>query len=184
MGGVRYRSHPGPRPRTAPGRLHHPVWLLTRGAVRTGTADATTSPAQSAVWGLGRAVGLEHPGLWGGLADLPAEFTAETGTRLAAVLADPGHEDQIALRGNAVLVRRLSRALPAPAPRRPWSPRGTVLLTGGTGSVGTHIATWLARQGTRRLVLTSRSGPSAPGQPPWPQPPPPAAPTPTSSAAT
>ncbi|MEW1548878.1 SDR family NAD(P)-dependent oxidoreductase, partial [Streptomyces tsukubensis] len=140
-----------------------PVWLLTRGAVQTGPGEVTTSAAQSAVWGLGRAAGLEHPGLWGGLVDLPPEFTAETGTQLAAVLADPGHEDQIALRENAVLVRRLSRALPAPAPRRPWSPRGTVLLTGGTGSVGTHVATWLARQGTRRLVLTSRSGPSAPG---------------------
>ncbi|MFD6045923.1 KR domain-containing protein, partial [Streptomyces koyangensis] len=139
------------------------VWLLTRGAVQTGAGEATSSPAQAQVWGLGRAVGLEHPEFWGGLVDLPAEFDARTGERLATVLAEGGHEDQVALRDSGSFVRRLNRAEPRPTDRQPWSPRGTVLLTGGTGSVGTYVGKWLAEQDTRRLVLTSRSGPSAAG---------------------
>ncbi|WP_159050579.1 type I polyketide synthase, partial [Streptomyces cellostaticus] len=37
------------------------------------------------------------------------------------------------------------------------------LITGGTGAIGGHVARWLADRGAQRLVLTSRSGPSAPG---------------------
>ncbi|NUO97963.1 MAG: SDR family NAD(P)-dependent oxidoreductase, partial [Nonomuraea sp.] len=44
-----------------------------------------------------------------------------------------------------------------------WRPRGTVLITGGTGAVGAHIARRFARDGAERLVLTGRRGPAAPG---------------------
>jgi acyl transferase domain-containing protein/D-arabinose 1-dehydrogenase-like Zn-dependent alcohol dehydrogenase/lauroyl/myristoyl acyltransferase/acyl carrier protein len=41
---------------------------------------------------------------------------------------------------------------------------GTVLITGGTGGLGSMLATHLAeRHGVRRLLLTSRRGPQAPG---------------------
>ncbi|MGW9426169.1 beta-ketoacyl reductase, partial [Streptomyces koyangensis] len=139
-----------------------PVWVLTRGAVETGAGEVTTSPAQSAVWGLGRAVGLEQPELWGGLIDLPADFDAETGAGLVSVLAQ-SDEDQVALRAEGVFLRRLVRAGARRAEVKSWSPRGTVLLTGGTGSIGVCIGDWLAEHGTQRVVLTSRSGPSAPG---------------------
>ncbi|MDX3645877.1 SDR family NAD(P)-dependent oxidoreductase, partial [Streptomyces sp. MB09-02B] len=44
------------------------------------------------------------------------------------------------------------------------SPDGTVLVTGGTGTLGARVARHLvARHGVRRLVLTSRSGDAAPG---------------------
>ncbi|WP_419998928.1 SDR family NAD(P)-dependent oxidoreductase [Streptomyces boninensis] len=139
-----------------------PVWMLTRGAVQAGAGEVTTRPGQTAVWGLGRAVGLERPELWGGLIDLPAEFTARSGAGLVSALAG-GREDQVALRASAPLVRRLVRAEPRPAERQPWSPRGTVLLTGGTGSIGVSVGDWLADRDAPRVVLTSRSGPSAPG---------------------
>ncbi|SEO46466.1 Acyl transferase domain-containing protein [Amycolatopsis saalfeldensis] len=45
----------------------------------------------------------------------------------------------------------------------PWQPRGTVLVTGGTGAVGAHVARWLAGRGAEHLVLTSRRGLDAPG---------------------
>ncbi|WP_435857134.1 SDR family NAD(P)-dependent oxidoreductase [Streptomyces mobaraensis] len=48
-------------------------------------------------------------------------------------------------------------------PRHPWPPRGTVLITGGTGALGAHVARSLARDGAEHLVLTSRRGPDAPG---------------------
>ncbi|WP_455771540.1 SDR family NAD(P)-dependent oxidoreductase, partial [Streptomyces koyangensis] len=139
-----------------------PVWVLTRGAVETGAGEVTTSPGQTAVWGLGRAVGLERPELWGGLVDLPAEFGARSGAGLVAVLAQAS-EDQVALRPEGVFLRRLVRAEARRAEPRRWSPRGTVLLTGGTGSIGFSVGVWLAEQDAQRVVLTSRSGPSAPG---------------------
>ncbi|TGY91799.1 SDR family NAD(P)-dependent oxidoreductase, partial [Streptomyces rhizosphaericola] len=40
---------------------------------------------------------------------------------------------------------------------------GTVLVTGGTGGVGSHTARWLAGQGAERLLLVSRRGADAPG---------------------
>ncbi|MEU6950648.1 beta-ketoacyl reductase [Streptomyces sp. NPDC046316] len=49
------------------------------------------------------------------------------------------------------------------APGGAWSPAGTTLITGGTGALGGHVARLLARQGAEKLVLTSRSGPRAPG---------------------
>ena len=48
-------------------------------------------------------------------------------------------------------------------PRR-LDPRGTVLVTGGTGSLGARIARHLVQEhGVRHLVLTSRRGGGAPG---------------------
>ncbi|MGV9944255.1 SDR family NAD(P)-dependent oxidoreductase [Streptomyces sp. NPDC003401] len=48
-------------------------------------------------------------------------------------------------------------------PRRP-DPDGTVLITGGTGSLGALVARHLVTaHGARNLLLTSRSGPDAPG---------------------
>ncbi|WP_430792078.1 type I polyketide synthase, partial [Actinoplanes sp. G11-F43] len=135
-----------------------PVWVLTRGAVRAGAGQMVTSPAQTAVWGLGRTVGLERPELWGGLIDLSEGFD---GAALVSVLAD-GIEDQVALRPEGVFLRRLVRAETRRAVPREWSPRGTVLLTGGTGSIGVSVGRWLAERDAQRVVLTSRSGPSAP----------------------
>ncbi|GAA3269413.1 SDR family NAD(P)-dependent oxidoreductase [Dactylosporangium vinaceum] len=47
---------------------------------------------------------------------------------------------------------------------RPFDPEGTVLITGGTGTLGARVAEHLVTtRGVRRLVLTSRQGPAAPG---------------------
>ncbi|MFI8932616.1 type I polyketide synthase [Streptomyces sp. NPDC053474] len=139
-----------------------PLWLATTGAVSVGRSDPLTHPAQSQVWGLGLAVGLEHPDRWGGLVDLPVTPDARTTTRLAAVLASRADEDQLAIRASGVSVRRLTPA-PAPTAAPAWRAAGTVLITGGTGAIGGHVARWLAGNGAEHLVLTSRRGPDAPG---------------------
>ncbi|WP_254896889.1 type I polyketide synthase [Amycolatopsis sp. Hca4] len=133
-----------------------PLWLLTRGGV---TGD---SPAQAMTWGLGRVIGLELPGIWGGLVDLPAEPDADTAGLLAAALSGVDDEDQLAIRPSGLLARRLVRA-PFTPPAQRWKPRGTVLITGGTGALGGHVARRLAADGAAHLVLTSRRGPDAPG---------------------
>ncbi|NGO74028.1 SDR family NAD(P)-dependent oxidoreductase, partial [Streptomyces sp. SB3404] len=67
-------------------------------------------------------------------------------------------EDQVAVRGAGIYGRRLARALPAAVTGTGWQPTGTVLITGGTGALGTQVARWLAGRGAPHLVLTSRSG--------------------------
>ncbi|KOT41090.1 hypothetical protein ADK41_10820, partial [Streptomyces caelestis] len=44
-----------------------------------------------------------------------------------------------------------------------WNPEGTVLITGGTGALGGHLARRLAASGMRHLLLAGRRGPDAPG---------------------
>ncbi|WP_411292662.1 type I polyketide synthase, partial [Streptomyces sp. EAG2] len=137
-------------------------WAVTRGAVSTGRLDPLTDPDAAQVWGLGRVAALEHPDRWGGLLDLPGRLDRRTGARLAAVLAGAGTEDQLAIRDSGVFARRLRHAAPEPA-AAPWRPEGTVLITGGTGALGSHLARTLAARGTPHLILTGRRGPDAPG---------------------
>ncbi|MEU3961097.1 SDR family NAD(P)-dependent oxidoreductase, partial [Streptomyces buecherae] len=151
------------------------LWCVTRGAVAATANDRSVSALQAQVWGLGRVAALEQPRLWGGLIDLPAAdegVTTDTAVRdektlrlLCAVLAGDGAgEDQLALRAAGPLARRMVRApLADRSAPRAWQPRGTVLVTGGTGGIGGHLARWLADQGAEHLVLTSRKGRDAVG---------------------
>ncbi|MGK4578841.1 type I polyketide synthase [Kitasatospora sp. HPMI-4] len=140
-----------------------PVWTATRGAVAVNRAERLASPAQSLVWGLGRVAALEDAPRWGGLVDLPERADERALERLVRVLAGTGGEDQLAVRPSGVFARRLVHAPSGPAPVESWRPNGTVLVTGGTGALGAHVARWLARSGAEHLLLTSRSGPDAEG---------------------
>ncbi|WP_144081816.1 type I polyketide synthase, partial [Micromonospora wenchangensis] len=142
-----------------------PVWSVTNGAVSTGPGDRLADPAQAGVWGLARVAALELPDLWGGVVDLPPVPDPRAWQRLAAVVTGTTGEDQVAVRASGVVARRLVRATPpaAPATTSPWPGRGTILVTGGTGGLGAHVARWLAGQGAEHLLLVSRSGAAAPG---------------------
>ncbi|MEU3313789.1 type I polyketide synthase [Streptomyces sp. NPDC006662] len=140
------------------------LWTVTRGAVAVSPGEVPRSEGAQ-VWGLGRGIALELPTLWGGLLDLPETSDDRAWQRLVSVLADvPGlvGEDQIAVRPSGAYGRRLVPAAGTPA-RRAYTPRGTVLVTGGTGALGAHVARWLAGAGAAHLVLTGRRGPAAPG---------------------
>ncbi|MFC5719432.1 type I polyketide synthase [Streptomyces gamaensis] len=143
--------------------IEAPLWCVTSGAVSTGASDPLTDPAAAQLWGLGRVVALEQPQRWGGLVDLPGVPDSTAVRRLAGLLTQAG-EDQLAVRASGVSVRRLVRAPQSAALTDAlWSPRGTVLVTGGTGALGGHVARWLATAGAEHLLLTSRRGPDAPG---------------------
>ncbi|MHC8419364.1 type I polyketide synthase [Streptomyces sp. NB004] len=137
------------------------LWALTQGAVAVSPAEQP-APAGAQVWGLGRGIALEHPRLWGGLVDLPDEPDARAWQRVVAALTGRDDEDQIAVRASGTYGRRLVADATAPV-RRHYTPRGTVLVTGGTGALGGHVARWLAGAGAEHLVLTGRRGPDAPG---------------------
>ncbi|MCM4084181.1 type I polyketide synthase [Paractinoplanes hotanensis] len=138
------------------------LWIVTREGIQAAPGDRPSSLAVAQIWALGRTFALEHPESWGGLLDLPATLDPRAAGRAAAVLAGLQDEDQVAVRSAGVLARRL---LPAPAdPVSPlWEPRGTVLVTGGTGALGAHVARWAAGSGAEHVVLTSRRGDAAPG---------------------
>ncbi|MBI0385537.1 KR domain-containing protein, partial [Streptomyces albiflaviniger] len=134
----------------------------TTGAVSVGRSDRVGSVKQSLVWGLGRVVGLEYAQRWGGLVDLPESPDAldeRALNRLVGLIGRSGDEDQVAVRASGVFARRLVRApLGDARPARVWEPRGSVLITGGTGALGGRLARLLARGGAEHLVLTSRRG--------------------------
>ncbi|WP_410638396.1 SDR family NAD(P)-dependent oxidoreductase [Amycolatopsis sp. lyj-346] len=135
-----------------------PCWLVTRSAVAVGPAEVP-DPDQARIWGLGQVAALEAPDRDLRLADVAGDAVA----RFAGLLGAAG-EDRVAVRHDGVHGRRLVRAAaPATAPERPWQPRGTVLVTGGTGALGAHVARWLAETGAEHLVLAGRRGPEAPG---------------------
>ncbi|MEV0623695.1 SDR family NAD(P)-dependent oxidoreductase [Nonomuraea sp. NPDC050404] len=131
--------------------------ILTRGAVAAGDGELVTDLAAAAVWGLVRSAQSENPGRFV-LVDLDVD-----GAQIPAGLLTFG-EPQVAVRGGEVRVPRLVRVRPDTDDVRPWDPEGTVLITGGTGGLGALFA-WhaLAKRGVRRLLLTSRRGPEAPG---------------------
>ncbi|MER7842083.1 SDR family NAD(P)-dependent oxidoreductase [Streptomyces sp. NPDC096040] len=141
-----------------------PLWLVTSGAVSTGTTDPLRDPSGAQVWGLGRVAMLEHPAFWGGLVDLPADLDEAALAQLRGALAGGwGEEDQLAVRGSGTLLRRLVRAPLDGGAAGHWQARDTAIVTGGTGALGPEVARWLAGQGVRHVVLVSRSGAHADG---------------------
>ncbi|SEG91833.1 Acyl transferase domain-containing protein [Actinacidiphila yanglinensis] len=134
--------------------------VVTRGAVLTEQDTAAPDLAGAAVWGLLRSAQSENPDriVLADVDDDPASVLV-----LPAVLA-AGH-DQVAVRGGAVSVPRLVLRSPVTGAAGPeLAAEGTVLITGGTGALGTLFAHHLVTAyGARHLLLTSRSGPDAPG---------------------
>ncbi|RKN37308.1 SDR family NAD(P)-dependent oxidoreductase [Streptomyces hoynatensis] len=142
--------------------------VLTRGAVPAGEARQVRDPGAAAVWGLLRAAQTEHPGRFV-LLDLDPEGEPDGAAPAGAVAAAlASGEPQLAERGGALLVPRLARAgeVPAvePGAAAGFGPGGTVLVTGGTGALGSQVARHLVRRhGVERLLLAGRRGAQAPG---------------------
>ena len=140
---------------TMPPRL----WLVTRGAQPPYGSELPLL-AGTPLWGLGRAIAVEHPEIWGGVVDLdPAASTNENAEAILAQVTAPDGEDQCAFRAAIRFVPRLVPKAPASVVRRPLvlSVDGCYLITGGLGGMGLHIAQWLAKLGARKLVLLGRT---------------------------
>ncbi|MFC0601424.1 KR domain-containing protein, partial [Streptomyces palmae] len=145
--------------------------IVTRGGVVYGDDAPPVDPAAAAVWGLIRSAQMEHPGRFT-LVDIDPATDAEpeTGAEADRALADAvrraidADEPQLAIRSGLALIPRLVRAVPAPDAPGPDLTGGTVLISGGTGVLGSLVAEHLARtHHTPRLLLLSRQGADAPG---------------------
>ncbi|MFJ4656843.1 SDR family NAD(P)-dependent oxidoreductase [Nocardia sp. NPDC088792] len=121
--------------------------------------DAIADPAAAAVWGLVRAAQAENPGRIV-LIEADAEATADL-----LVAAAMSGEPELSVHADGTQVPRLVRAAaPEAEPRAPWDPERTVVITGGTGGIGSHLAKHLVREhGVRHLLLAGRRGPDAAG---------------------
>ncbi|MGW5106291.1 SDR family NAD(P)-dependent oxidoreductase [Nocardia sp. NPDC004123] len=119
--------------------------------------DSEADPAAAAVWGLVRAAQAENPGRI-----VLIEARAETAADHLVAAAISG-EPELAVDADGARVPRLARAAsPEPEPQAPWDPERTVLITGGTGGIGRHIAEHLVTEhGVRHLLLAGRRGPDA-----------------------
>ncbi|WP_395575266.1 SDR family NAD(P)-dependent oxidoreductase [Streptomyces sp. BK79] len=138
--------------------------VMTRGAA--GAADTgAVDVAQAPVWGLVRAAAEEMPGRFG-LLDLDPATDGEAPDPAVLAEALGSHEGELAVRGSRLLMPRLSAIDPGTGVEAagPWDPAGTVLITGGTGGLGSLVARHLVvEHGVRHLLLVSRSGMAAGG---------------------
>ncbi|HET8660110.1 MAG TPA: SDR family NAD(P)-dependent oxidoreductase, partial [Micromonosporaceae bacterium] len=138
------------------------LWLVTQGAVSVDSSDVVGDPVQAGAWGLGRVAALELPDRWGGLVDMPPVVDEDAVARLVQAIG--GGEGEVAVRPAGLWGRRLVPAAGQGMEGGPrWQPRGTVLVSGGTGVLGGHVARWLAQGGASHVVLASRRGPAAAG---------------------
>ncbi|MDB1090418.1 type I polyketide synthase, partial [Streptomyces sp. ACA25] len=129
------------------------IVLLTCGATAARDGEDVLDLPGAAARGLLRSANSEHPGRFV-LIDTDGDLTGLPGALV------PG-EPETALRGGALLVPRLVRV---PGGSGPAVPRGTVLITGGTGVLGGLVARHLVEvHGVTELLLLSRSGPKAGG---------------------
>ncbi|WP_394831346.1 type I polyketide synthase [Pendulispora rubella] len=131
-----------------------PLVVVTHRAIATSSDEDVLDLVHAPIWGLLRSAQAENPDR----AILLVDSDDDPSSELPAL--DPS-EPHVAFRNGRRLVPRLARAsstaLPAP------SLRGTVLITGGTGSLGALLARHLvSKHGVRNLLLTSRQGPAAP----------------------
>jgi hypothetical protein len=86
------------------------LWLLTRGAQYVGEGQTGCAVAQAPLWGLGKVIALEQPGLRCARLDLDPAGDADEAARILRELAAPDGEDQIAFRGGVRHVQRLKGA--------------------------------------------------------------------------
>ncbi|MYV98406.1 SDR family NAD(P)-dependent oxidoreductase, partial [Streptomyces sp. SID3343] len=165
-----------------PAAVHHDVYRVLRVArllarskatsvlhVATRLAQATDDatevrPGGAALWGLGAALALDYPHVWGGVVDLDVGGPEHGARGLVAELlrarpGESGHEPQVALRADERLVPRLVRAV-MPRGTTRLDPDGCHLLVGASGLIGPRLAERLAAMGARHLVLVSRRGPA------------------------
>ena len=140
--------------------------VATRAAVPEPGTGPETGPetgdvvdlAVAAVWGLVRSAQSENPER---LVLVDHDGVPESYEALVTALASG--ESQLAVRDGRVRVPRLARvATGQPSTTTRFDAAGTVLITGGTGTLGALVAEHLITQhGVRRLLLTSRRGPAA-----------------------
>ena len=142
--------------------------LLTRNAVAVSDKQSMAGLALAGVWGLVRSAQSENPGRLV-LIDIDEDEASLQALPHALLLDEP----QLAVRGGELLAPRLLRVGGSSkdagdgkliSPAQDAVAQGTILITGGTGQLGSLLARHLVTaHGVHHLLLVSRQGPQAPG---------------------
>ena len=136
------------------------LWIVTHNAQATGITE-NPNVVQSPLWGLGRTLMLEHPGLLKRLIDLDTDEPADASHTLFDELNADVDDPQIRYTSGERRVARLKRAkIESFGDGLTLESQGTYLVTGGLGALGFRVARWLVAQGARHLCLTGRSNPT------------------------
>ena len=142
------------------------MWVVTQNTQAVAASSDFPTPMQAPLWGLGNVIALEHPELWGGLADLPETLATDVDSIANGLLAHfttPEAEQRVAFRQGrrwGARLQPLKSASPeiTSAKRPTVNSDGSYLITGGLGALGLQVAQSLIRQGAKTLVLVSRRG--------------------------
>jgi len=140
------------------------LWLVTQEAQPVLANPRVSGVAQSALWGLGKVIALEHPELRCVQIDLEQSGTEQQSAELLwGEIRRQTDENHVAFREGVRYVPRLSRdqadvgRLGACEPIR-FPAEKSYLLTGGFGALGLATAWWMVRHGARQLALVGRRG--------------------------
>jgi malonyl CoA-acyl carrier protein transacylase/surfactin synthase thioesterase subunit/aryl carrier-like protein len=135
--------------------------IVTHRAIEVRPGEGIENLNRAPTWGMVRALLAEHPDRHFALVDVDAPTISLDDLSRAPI----GDELQLARRDGQWLVPRLVRAPASVDVHLPanWHRSGTVLITGGTGELGSRLARHLVEvHGVSHLLLLSRRGPAAP----------------------
>ncbi|NEP49203.1 MAG: SDR family NAD(P)-dependent oxidoreductase [Moorea sp. SIO3C2] len=142
------------------------LWLVTSGAQPVPSNHPIIPEiAQSALWGMGKVISLEHPELNCTRIDLdPDSAIEDRANALFNEIWSEDSEDQVAWRGDCRYVPRLvssSHQQLVATTQKHLSLRSdaTYLITGGLGGLGLLVASWMVSKGAKHLVLVTRRSP-------------------------
>ncbi|MGH3780850.1 MAG: SDR family NAD(P)-dependent oxidoreductase [Pseudonocardiaceae bacterium] len=132
--------------------------FVTRDSIAV-PGDESFGLADSAVWGMARSAQLEYPGQFR-VVDVGGTEPVDSAALRNALRR---REPQLAVRAGKILQPQLAAYQSSSIGLFDVS-AGTVVITGGTGTIGRAVAKHLAKQwGVGALALLSRSGPQSPG---------------------
>lgn len=126
-------------------------------------AIVVPAAAPAALWGAGRSICFEAPGLPLRLIDLPGGDAAEPSLQAACRILPEllAEHDQITLHGDALLAPRLRAVEPPEADPLVTRTDGFYLIAGGAGALGRRLTEWLAAKGVNSFLWLGRSEPGA-----------------------
>jgi acyl transferase domain-containing protein/NAD(P)-dependent dehydrogenase (short-subunit alcohol dehydrogenase family) len=134
--------------------------VLTRRAIEVNPGEGVQDLDHAPIWGMVRALIHEHPERSIRLVDLDVSPTSLDALSQALL----GEAPQLALRNGECLIPQIvaAPAITDVTLQPGWHRNGTVLITGGTGELGSRLARHLVHvHGVTRLLLLSRRGPAA-----------------------
>ncbi|MFL0275196.1 SDR family NAD(P)-dependent oxidoreductase [Mycobacterium sp. SMC-19] len=132
------------------------LFLLTRNAQPVGDGDRA-NPAHAVLWGLGRSLALEHPGIWGRVIDVDESVPpAVVAGYLLAEAGAADNEDQVVYRAGIRRVPRLLGGRPTGAAPVEFDADSCHLVIGATGNIGPQLVRQLAASGAKTVIAVSR----------------------------